>query len=101
MTESQLRRLLAQAADVPAPPDPWPDIRRRGHRLRRVRLAVAVMGAAAVAAAVISVPALVTPGRSVPATAPGPAGPDMRSLTRGTWQGVPAPPSAAIQDAAM
>ena len=31
MTESQLRCLLAQAADVPAPPDPWPDIRRRGH----------------------------------------------------------------------
>lgn len=108
MTEPQLRRLLAQAADVPAPPDPWPDIRRRGHRLRRVRLAVAAMGTAAVAAAGISVPTLMRsqpagPGRSAPPAVPvpGPPGPDMRSLTHGTWRSVPAPPSAAIQDAAM
>ncbi len=100
MTEPQLRRLLARAADVPGPPDPWPDIRRRGRRLRRVRLAVAVMGTAAVAAVGISVATLVTPGRSVPATAPTSPRPDMHSLTHGTWRSVPTPPSAAIQDAA-
>lgn len=100
MTEPQLRRLLDQAADVPAPPDPWPDVRRRGHRLRRVRLAVAAMGTVAVATAGISVPTLVTSGRSAPAAAPGPPWPDQRSLTRGIWRSVPAPPSAAIQDAA-
>jgi N-acetylneuraminic acid mutarotase len=110
MTEPQLRHLLARAADVPAPPDPWPDIRRGGHRLRRVRLAIAVTGVAAVAAIGISVPTLmrgqpVPPGRtglSAPSAVPAvPPGPDMSSLAHGTWHNVPAPPSAAIQGAAM
>lgn len=107
MTEQQLRRLLAQAADVPAPPDPWPDIRRRGHRLRRVRLVIAVTGTAAVAVGIIvltlTLSQPVTPGRSAPPAAPAPVPPrvGMSSLTHGTWRTVPAPPSAAIQDAAV
>jgi hypothetical protein len=100
MTEPQLRRLLDRAADVPVPPDPWPEIRRRGHRLSRVRLAVAVTGTAAVAAVGISVPRLMV-SQPVTSAAPRPSSADIISLAHGTWRSVPAPPSAAIQDAVM
>ena len=100
MTEPQLRRLLDRAAEVPVPPDPWPEIRRRGHRLRRVRLAVAVTGTAAVAAVGISVPRLMV-SQPVTSAAPRPSSADIISLAHGTWRSIPAPPSAAIQDAVM
>jgi len=43
--------------------------------------------------------ALAGPSATGPAAVP--PGPDMSSLAHGTWRNVPAPPSAAIQDAAM